>query len=609
MTIDLGFAWLTLPSGHEASVVDVPGHESFIKNMLAGVGGIDVALLVVAADEGIMPQTEEHLCILELLRVSAGVVALTKCDVVDDEWLELVREDVAKRLERSTLSRAPIIACSGVTGAGLAELRAALDAALDDAPTRPDLGRPRLPIDRVFTIAGFGTVVTGTLQDGTLRLGQETQLMPSGRHARIRGMQSHKHPVEVATPGGRLAVNLAGVAKNDVQRGDVLALPGGTRGTVALDVRLRALAGLERPLAHNMVVDVYLAAAETPARVLLLDSDELRPGESGWAQLRLAHPLVAARGDRFIVRVPSPSATIGGGVVVETHVRRHRRRDAAVTARLEVLARGDSEHLILAALQPRLDGPARSRAGYGGRERTELATALDLTSDETRTTLAALAERQAVVTCGDFCYVASQWDQLREESRRTLGAYHQQYPLRLGMPKEEWRSRLGLGPREATEVAAALTLGGELGEGDAGVGEEARRSRRGSLLQLPGHQPTLTPAQEEAVARMLERLRADPFMPPSRAEIEAEVGANVVGALLDRGVFVRVTDAILFEAGAYVEARRRIVAYLRDHERITVAEGRDLLGASRKYMLALFERLDERHVTRRVGDDRVLGVE
>ncbi|HLJ82470.1 MAG TPA: selenocysteine-specific translation elongation factor, partial [Ktedonobacterales bacterium] len=229
MTIDLGFAWLTLPSGREVSIVDVPGHESFIKNMLAGVGGIDVALLVVAADEGVMPQTDEHLAILDLLRVRSGVVALTKRDLVDDEWLELVRDEVAERLKPTTLAGAPIIACSTVTRAGLPELLAALDAALDASPGRRDLGRPRLPVDRVFTITGFGTVVTGTLQDGRLRIGQEVQILPGGRQARIRGLQAHKHPVEEGLPGGRLAVNLAGVAKSDLQRGDVLAPAGALR--------------------------------------------------------------------------------------------------------------------------------------------------------------------------------------------------------------------------------------------------------------------------------------------------------------------------------------------------------------------------------------------
>ncbi len=261
MTIELGFAWLTLPSGREASIVDVPGHESFIKHMLAGVGGIDVALLVVAADEGVMPQTIEHLAILDLLRVRSGVVALTKSDLVDDEWRELVCEEVAERLKPTTLAGAPIIPCSAITGAGLPELLAALDAALDAHPGRIDSGRPRLPVDRVFTITGFGTVVTGTLQDGRLHTGQEVQLYPGEQRARIRGLQAHKHAVEEGVPGGRLAVNLAGVAKSDIARGDVLALPGTLQPSIALDVSLEVIAGAARPIQHNDELDVYVGAA------------------------------------------------------------------------------------------------------------------------------------------------------------------------------------------------------------------------------------------------------------------------------------------------------------------------------------------------------------
>ncbi len=368
MTIDLGFAWLTLPSGREASIVDVPGHESFIKNMLAGVGGIDVALLVVAADEGVMPQTSEHLAILDLLRVYSGVVALTKADLVDEEWLALVREEVAETLAPTTLAGAPIIACSAVSRQGLPELLAALDAALDAAPGRRDLARPRLPIDRVFTITGFGTVVTGTLQDGALRTGQEVEILPRGLRARVRGLQTHKRAVEMGAPGVRLAVNLAGVAKSDLARGDVLALPGQLRPTMALDVRLDVLAGAPRPVAHNAVLDLYLGASETPARVVLLEGDELQPGESGWAQLRLARPIVAAWGDRFILRVPSPSLTIGGGVVVEPWARRHRRSDAAVLARLVTLSQGNPEEIVLAALQGTRRGSARARKSSAGRQ-------------------------------------------------------------------------------------------------------------------------------------------------------------------------------------------------------------------------------------------------
>lgn len=549
-----------------------------------------------------MPQTEEHLSILELLRVTAGVVALTKCDLVDDEWLELVRDEIRARLKSSTMRGAPIVACSALTGAGLPELRAALDDALSQAPVRRDVGRPRLPVDRVFTITGFGTVVTGTLQDGQLRVGLEAQLAPSGRRVRIRGMQAHKRAVDVALPGGRVAVNLTGVAKSEVQRGDVLTLPGAMQPTTALDVRLEALLPVGRPITHNMLVELYVAAAVTPARVLLLDADEIAPGESGWAQLRLARPIAAARGDRFIVRVPSPSATIGGGLVLDAYARRHRRHDAKILARLDVLARGDPEQLIVSLLQPARESSAKTRGGFGGRQQGEIAEALGLDEDETRAALDALTQRGAVVTTGGRAFAREHWERLTEESRRILEQYHRQFPLRAGMPKEEWRSRVGLAPREALDTLPALTLQGTLSETAGGAG-----TPRGGLLRLPNHEPSLSPAQEAAVAALLDRLRAQPFTPPSREEMEDELGAEVVGALIDRGTLVRVGETILLERAAYHEARRRIVHYLREHEHITVAEGRDLLGATRKYMLAIFEHLDERHVTRRIGDDRVLG--
>jgi selenocysteine-specific elongation factor len=602
MTIDLGFAWLTLPSGREASIVDVPGHESFIKNMLAGVGGIDVALLVVAADEGVMPQTDEHLAILDLLRVRSGVVALTKSDLVDDEWLELVREDVTERLKPTTLAAAPIIACSAVTRAGLPALLAALDAALAEESTRRDLARPRLPVDRVFTITGFGTVVTGTLQDGRLRTGQEVELLPTGQRVRIRGLQTHKRSVEEGLPGSRLAVNLAGIAKSDIQRGDVLSLPGAFRPTTALDVRLEVLAGAPRAIAHNAELDVYLGAAEVPARVVLLEADELAPGASGWAQLRLARPLVAARGDRFIVRIPSPSLTVGGGTIVEPWAQRHRRRDATVLARLAQLAQGDPEEVVLAALRPEVRGVGRTRraGAYGGREPEELVRALGLPAEDSLAAVTALERRGLVVRAGGFVYAASEWQRLREDVLRLLDEYHQQYPLRPGMPREEWRSRLGLAMREAADVLAALVAAGEVAEAEGGVA-------RGSFIRRAGFEARLTPEQERAVAELLERFEREPFSPPTRYEVEDALGTELEQALIERGTLVKVSDAIVFTRTAYDEAIRRVVAHLRQHGQLTVADARDLLGTSRKYMLALFEHLDERRITRRHGDDRVLG--
>lgn len=661
MTIDLGFAWLTLPSGREASVVDVPGHEGFIKNMLAGVGGIDVALLVIAADEGVMPQTAEHLAILDLLQVRHGVVALTKSDLVDDEWLALVREEVAETLAPTTLANAPIIPCSAITRAGLPELLAALDAALaatDAAPGRRDIGRPRLPVDRVFTITGFGAVVTGALQDGVFKLGQEVELLPGGRRARIRGLQIHKQKVEEGRPGGRLAVNLAGIATSEIARGEVVTLPGRLRATSVLDVRLGVVASAPRPVAHNAVLDVYIGAAETPARVALLDADELRPGESGWAQLRLRDPLVAVRGDRFIVRVASPSLTVGGGLVVETQARRHKRHDAATLARLAILAEGDPADVTLAALRnthptsaaknakpakqsQRSSGASGGAGAYGGRDAGELAEATGLPPEEIADALADLAAREQVVRLGALYYAADEWARLRAESQRLLGTYHAQYPLRSGMPREEWRARLGLTPRETPEVIAAFTQAGDVIEYAGGAGDPfaapftegngtvnamargeeldaapttpattpARMAggTRGVFVRLPTHEVRLTAEQERAANAMLARFRAAPFTPPTRDEVEETLGGELTAALIERGALVKISDAILLDRAAYVEATRRILAHLRAHDRITVAEARDLLGATRKYTLALFESLDERHITLRQGDDRIAG--
>ncbi|WIG61960.1 MAG: Selenocysteine-specific translation elongation factor [Ktedonobacterales bacterium] len=604
MTIDLGFAWLTLPSGREASIVDVPGHEAFIKNMLAGVGGIDVALLVVAADEGIMPQTDEHLTILDLLRVQSGVVALTKCDLVEDDWLALVREEIAERLKSTTLASAPIIPCSAVTRAGLPELLAALDSALDAAPGRRDLQRPRLPIDRVFTISGFGAVVTGTLQDGMLHTGQEVEIAPHARRARIRGLQTHKHTVAAGLPGGRLAVNLTGVATSDLQRGDVLALPGTLRPTYAIDVQLELAANTPRPLAHNSEVEVFAGAAQTAARVLLLDRDELAAGATGWAQLRLTHPLAILRGDRFIVRSPSPSLTIGGGAIVEPFARRHRRHDSAVLARLAILARGDPEDILLTALRPDATHTRSQSTAYGARSSDELSALTGLPTEDVTTALADLIARSRVVRIGNVLYATDQWQRLQDDAVALLDRYHQQYPLRPGMLREEWRARLGLSPRNAAAALAALVTAGHLA--DSADAATSVSLPQGSSVRLSGHIPTFTPEQEHAVAELLQRFRAAPFSPPTRSEAEQLVGIEVTAALIERGILLKISDTLLLEPAARDQAIQRILAHFATHETLTVAEARDLLGVTRKYTLPILEYCDDHHITQRRGDDRTL---
>ncbi|MBM4435589.1 MAG: selenocysteine-specific translation elongation factor, partial [Chloroflexi bacterium] len=311
MTIDLGFAHLRLPGGTEVGIVDVPGHADFIRNMLAGVGSIDAVVLVIAADEGVMPQTREHLAILSLLGVERGVVALTKSDLVDAEWVTLVAEDVRAAVRGTPLDGAPVLPVSSVARTGLAELLAALERTLGAAPARRDLGRPRLPIDRAFTMAGFGTVVTGTLIDGSLAVGDEVEVAPAALRARIRGMQTHRRAVEVATPGRRVAVNLTGVDKDEVERGMTLVRPGSFAPVQVIALRLAVLATASTAVEHDEAVKVHLGTAERVARVAVLEGDGIRPGAEGWAQLRLAEPVVAAPGDRVVVRRPSPPETLG----------------------------------------------------------------------------------------------------------------------------------------------------------------------------------------------------------------------------------------------------------------------------------------------------------
>ena len=563
--------------------MDVPGHERFIKNMLAGVGGIDLALLVIAADEGVMPQTREHLAIVDLLGISHGVVAVTKADLVEPDFLELVRADAEEVLRGTTLEGAPVITCSAVTEQGLEELVATIEAELANTPAKRDIGRPRLPIDRVFTIAGFGTVVTGTLTDGSLRVGQEVEVVPGGLRSRVRGLQTHGRKVEAAPPGRRTAVNLTGLAVEELQRGMVVTSPGWLRPTTAVDVRLRAVRYLGRPIRHNLSLTFHTGSAEVEGRVLLLDRDEVPPGETAWAQLRLSQPLAATKGDRFIVR--DPNDTLGGGRIVDTHVRRHRRFHGPTLAALEALEEGSPEELVRVSID-RLE-PVELREVL---RRVEIEPSA---AREAIETLVAAGELVALdggpLRESSLLYTAGGFQALTERLRETLAAYHRQFPLRRGMPREELRSRLSLEPR-AFEQALALWV----------QREEAKEA--GRAVALPSHEPHPDPAQEARAHAFLAALRAQPFAPPTDIPPEDDLLAY----LEEQGEIVRVEDGVAFASEAYREMVERIVSHLRERKTITLAQVRDMFGTSRKYAQALLEQMDEKRITRRVGDERVL---
>jgi selenocysteine-specific elongation factor len=598
MTIDLGFAWMALPSGQEVSLVDVPGHEDFIKNMLAGIGGIDVALFVVAADEGVMPQTREHLAILDILEVTNSVVALTKQDLIDDpEWLMLVEDDLREQLAGTCLQDSPIVPVSALTGAGIPELLAELDKAVAASPERADTGSPRLPIDRAFSLSGFGTIVTGTLSDGHLEVGAEVEILPSGRKSRIRGLQTHKHKVDRAVPGSRVAANLVGIATNEITRGDVVAYPGQYRASRLLDVQLRLIADAPRPLRHDQVVDLYIGASVVPARARILGQPSLAPGQTCWAQLDPVAPIVATKGDRFIIRQPSPSMTIGGGQIVNPHAeRRYRRFREETIQRLETMAKGSPEEILLDAL---------SRGDLHAIP--DLVAASHLEPDEARRALIALladgriialaAEGlppERIIAQGKLVAHPERWNALLERARTALDAYHLANPLRAGMPRSELQSRLRLDSRPFNDLVSQGTLEGSLAETASGG------------IRTPEHQVRFSPEQQAAVDQLIREMASDPYKTPSIARCTDRIGEDVFNALVEQGKLVKVSEEVVFPSSTYEAMISAIVAHLQGGETITLAQVRDLFDTSRRYAAALLEHMDNKRITRRIGDERVL---
>jgi selenocysteine-specific elongation factor len=603
MTIDLGFAWLDLPDPtdpqHTESVgiVDVPGHIDFIKNMLAGVGGIDAALLVIAADEGVMPQTREHLAILDLLAVPAAVVVLTKIDLVDDpEWLDLVELDVAELLQGTHLAGAPTVRVSATTGAGLATLRQTLAATLVRLPGRRNRARPRLPIDRIFILSGFGTVVTGTLLDGSLAVGDAVEILPARLPGRIRGLQTHKRQVAVGEPGSRLAINLSGVDTQQLQRGDVVARPGTFQPTTLIDVHFRLLADAGRPLRHNQQVDFFTGALEVGAHARILGAEELLPGQEGWLQLRLARPIVVVGGDRYILRQPSPSATLGGGMVVSPQPRRRWRRfDPAVIARLQTLSHGAPDEVLLQILdrQP-LATPA------------QLIAASELDRDLAFSALAELrtagAVRELATGSEPALLSLDAWQRLANGLVQILAAFHAQAPLRRGMARGEVRARLqALLPNASLSVKLYNAF--LAAEQEAGVVEADD-----ALVWRAGFAPAPTAQQQRAVARMFAEYARQPYAPPNAPETLRLLGddAELLEMLVEQGQLVRLGSDVFLRGEDFAAMVAGITRHLQEKGTITLAETRDLFGTSRKYAQAVLEELDARRITRREGDVRVL---
>ena len=582
ITIDLGFARLDLPGDIRAGVVDVPGHEDFIRNMVAGAAGIDVALLVVAADEGVMPQTREHVSILGMLGVERAVVALTKTDLVDDDWLELSRDDVRMHLAETPYAAAPVVPVSARTRDGLPELAAALADAVGGATVRPDSELFRLPVDRAFTVHGTGTVVTGTIRDGSVAVGDEVRVHPDGPAVRGRGIQCHGDSVDGAAAGTRTALALAGLERARIGRGGWVVSDGWPLSSM-LTVRLQLVPGTDWQVRQRQRVRVHIGTAECMARVVLLDADRIGPGEAGLAQLRMEAPVVARFGDRFVVRSYSPVTTIGGGVVLEPAAAKRRRlqpRDQALFRTLQA-APGD-------ALAPLVDA-----AGWDGVPVPELPLRLGLAAT------AQMASIPAVTRAGDRLISTALLDSAEAALLTATAEWHRLHPLRPGLDRAEARRRLPASPDWAIDVVIDRALA------------SGRLESRDGDLALPGHQPTLDAAQEAARDRLVALYAEAALAPPSLGELPAELAQRPdfhdLRAILERdGVLVPFPPDRLVHAPALERARSRLLAELGGRADLGPADFRRLFDLPRKHLIPLLELFDRMGWTRREGDGRVV---
>lgn len=593
ISIDLGFAHLPLPGGLDCGIVDVPGHERFVRNMLAGVGGIDAVLLVIAADEGVMPQTREHFDIIRLLDVTRGVVALTKIDRVEPEWVAAMAEEVAGYLDGTPFAGAPIVPISNRTGEGAEALRVALAGALRGLPERRDDHPARLPIDRVFVVEGFGTVVTGTLWRGALRAGDRVVLQPSGLETRIRSVQVHGRPVDLARAGQRTAVALHGVEKSRLSRGDwVLGAGAPLAPAWMLDARLNLLPDTPRPLRNRQRIRFHLGASEVLGRVVLLEQDELAPGASAAVQIRLEGPIVSDRGDRFVIRSYSPQRAIGGGSVLVPSAEKHRRHDPAAVARLQVEEAGGVRARVLQAL---------AAFPLGGTPAEVAARAL-LAEEPVRQSLEELHAGEEVEPLPDGRWLAPAAFELLAARLIDAGRKYQDgSAYRWGQARGELKRAL---PREADGVLFDALVAGLLRQG--------RLFRRGERFRVDSPDSGLKPAEAELLRRVETAYEEAGASPPTVKELEESLRAGrtlaeILASLVSEGTLVRLNSDLYYFAGRLDEMEQGLRRYFKTHNEMRISDLKDLLGVSRKHGVPLLEHFDRIGVTRRLGDIRVAG--
>lgn len=578
LTIDLGFAPLDLPRSGRVGIVDVPGHIDYLKNMLAGVGGIDLALLVIAADEGVMPQTVEHFQILKLLRIPNLVVLVSKIDLVDAETRELVGEEVKELLGGTYLDGSPVIEVSPFTGEGLDKFKETVDELLASLPDKDLDLPPRLLVDRVFVLKGVGTVITGSLVAGTIKEGEELVVYPKGKRTRARQVQVFNEKRGIAEAGNRVALNLVGLSKGEMERGDVVSKEGILTPTKLLDVKLEVLPEARR-LKDWGRVRLYLGSGEFLGRVALMEKKQLEGGEEGFCQFRLEEEVVALFGDRFVVRHYSPMTLLGGGLILNARPEKHKRTDKAVLEVMKVRAEGDMANIIVAEL------------GLKESKEEELRTSLNLKVDDWKKTVGELTRNGKVIDIGGYLFGGDRWAELKEKMVKRLEAFHSKYPLRPGMPKEELKRKLAL---KDTVFDGALRAVQEI-EVEAGI------------VRLKTVEIRLTPEQVEQTRRLGKTFREAKFSPPDRAEVLKSYDKEIFGSLVANGTLIKVSEDLFFHREVLEEAKKLISRYLEEKGEMKLSDMRDILGSTRKFVVPLAEYLDSIKFTKRSGDLRKPG--
>lgn len=595
ITIELGFAALDLPSGQHLGIVDVPGHEKFVKNMVAGATGIDIVVMVIAADEGVMPQTREHMEICTLLGVEHGFVVLTKIDLVDEEWLELALEDVRDFAAGTFLEGAPIVPVSSTTGQGLDEFIQTLDEMSGQVPERSRSSLFRLPVDRVFSMKGFGTVITGSLLSGQVKVGETIMIYPSLITSKVRGIQVHNQSIETAQAGQRTAVNFQGLEKASINRGEILAFPGTLRPSYMIDIALDFLASNKKPIKNRTLVRFHTGTSEILGNLILLDREELNPGDKIVGQLHLESPVALVKDDRFVIRSYSPVRTIGGGKVLNPIPVKHKRFKAEIVEGLTRIAGRSPEELIEYYID---------QSGYQGVSFSDLVIMTNIAEKKLDQMMQGLLSKKIILQVDRDNRIfmhANSFQKLRQQLLNHLNHYHQANPLKAGMQKEELKTKI---PRNLNPKLFSLLINQMIKDNEIAAEEET--------VRLTSHKIALGADQADIQNKIIRAYRQSGLQPPYFKELNKQLDADrshakdVLMLLVEEGKLIKIKEDLYFDAGAVKNLQRRLVDFLTAHGEISTPQFKEMTGASRKYVIPLIEYFDARNVTIRIGDIRKL---